>query len=103
MSARKKTEIFRTGNETGKGHDHVKSLELTLHDQKFDGNDPIKVLKILTELTRECNTLQITEVQAHIPFPYLLKVTARETFVASRTLYVKDEWGINLLQESVQY
>lgn len=93
----------RTGRETAKVRDHVKRLELTLRDQKFDGEDTIKVLAFLAEFVRECNTLSISEGQAYVALPYLLKGSAKEQFLAARTIDEEDDGGVTCWPEAVQY
>lgn len=75
----------RTVRETGKVRDHVKRLEITIRDHKFDGKDPVKEFNFFLKLVSECNTLYITEGQAYIFMTYFLEVTAKEQFTAVKS------------------
>ena len=87
----------RTGRETAKVKDHIRHLEVSLRDHTFDGHDPMLVFSFLADLVEECNTLQISEAQAYLELPYLLKGTAKEQFKAVRSLAQKERGRGQLL------
>ena len=51
----------------------IKSLELTLKERKLDGSDPILVFDFLGLVTEECDKLKMSEGQAFVALPLLLK------------------------------
>lgn len=63
---------------------HIKSLDVTMKDYKFDGSDPVLVFDFLTRLTEEADTIGMTESQAYIALPHYLSGDAATHFRASR-------------------
>ena len=57
-------------------------MEITLKDYSFDGSDAIKVLEFLAKFCDKADTLEMTEAQAYVVLPYLLKGSAKEQFDA---------------------
>lgn len=57
----RRTTLESIGKETSKINYHVKILEVTLRDNKFDGGDSIKVLKFFGAFSCECETIQVYE------------------------------------------
>ena len=92
----------RTGRETGKTRDHIRRMEITLRDHSFSGEDPIKVLEFLAAFRDEANTLEMTEAQAYVVLPYLLRGPAKEQFVAVKGS-VAGDGGVTNWPEAVQY
>ena len=97
-----KTTSKRTGRETAKTRDHIKRMEITLKDYSFDGQDPIKVLEFLSKFCDEADTLEMTEAQAYVVLPYLLKGSAKEQFNAVKGTLAGDG-GVTSWPEAVQY
>ena len=77
-----RTEAERTGRETAKTRDHIKRMEITMKEAMFSGEDPILVLEFLAKYCKEADLLEMTEAQAYVVLPYLLKGSAKEQFNA---------------------
>ena len=60
----------------------VKELEVTMQDSKFDGSDPVTVVKFLSRLKRDCDRNDISEAAAFLALPYMLKGEAHDDFEA---------------------
>ena len=97
-----KTDSSRTGRQTGKTRDHIRRMEITLKDYMFGGDDPIKVLEFLSKYCEEADTLEMTEAQAYVVLPYLLKGSAKEQFNAVKGTLAGDG-GVTNWPEAVQY
>ena len=54
-------------------HKMIKNLHLTLRERKFDGTDQILVFDLLERFVEECETLKMSEGQALVSLPHLLK------------------------------
>ena len=96
------TDQERTGRETGKVKDHVRRLELTLRDEAFDGSDPVRVLPFLSAFVAEADVMEMTEAQAYIALPYVIKGTARQHFTAVKGV-PSSSGGVTCWPEAVQY
>ncbi len=75
----------RSANHTLELRKHLKSLEITFKNDQFTGEDPVLILSFLQRLVEEADTLGMTEGQAYIALPYVLKGTAQEQFRSSRS------------------
>ncbi len=74
----------RSSESTIAVHKHIKSLDITMKDYKFDGTDPVMVFDFLTRLTEEADTIGMTESQAFLALPHYLGGAAAEQFRASK-------------------
>lgn len=63
----------------------MKRLVIKLKERHFDGNYPIKVLNVIAELLRECDTLDIREGQNYVALSYMLKGTAKEQLQSAQS------------------
>lgn len=63
---------------------HIKSLDITMKDYKFDGSDPVMVFDFLTRLTEEADTIGMTEPQAFHALPHYLSGPAADSFRAAK-------------------
>ena len=62
---------YRGGNDsasTGELSRHLKSLELTMKDYRFSGEDPILIFDFLSRIMEECKILELTEANAYDAF-----------------------------------
>lgn len=69
-------------------------MDFTICDQKFDGSDPIRVLRFLADFSSECDTIAVTEGQEFIVLSYMLKGTEKDTLVSVRGHVEEDEDGV---------
>lgn len=78
-------------------------MDLTLRDHKFDGKDPIKVLRIFAEQIRKCKFLSVTEGLELISLSYMLNRDTKEKLNSVLSTSEKNEYGIECWPEAVQY
>lgn len=93
----------RSSRTTGKVHDFLKRMELTLKDHRFSGEDPIRVLDFLARYVKEANIQAMSEAQAFIALPSFLIGFAKSQYEAGVQLTSPDEGGVTSWPEAVQY
>lgn len=91
----------QTGRQTGEVRRFIKSLELSMKQHAFSGEDPILVLEFLTRFVEEADTLGMTETQAYLAFPYFVKGNTIKQYRAARNA-TRDS-GVTCWPEAVQY
>ena len=95
--------LTRSSLETGKVKDHLKRLELTFRGKHFNGDDPVSVFGFLADLVVECDILAMSEGQAYVALPHLLRGSAEEHFKSVRSMGRSDDGGVRCWPEAVQY
>ena len=74
----------RDSASTGELRRHIKSLELTMKDYRFSGEDPILIFDFLSRMVEECDILGLTEAQAYVVLPQFLTGKAAKQFRSTR-------------------
>ncbi len=73
----------RTADSTIAVRKHLKSLDVTMKDYKFDGTDPVLVFDFLTRLAEEADAIGMNESQAFMALPHYLTGVASKRFRAA--------------------
>ena len=74
------TTDTHSSRATAEVRTHIKKLNLTIKEHKFDGSDPIKIFDLLTRFVNEADMLAMSEAQAFIALPTFLADTAEIQF-----------------------
>ena len=90
-----KRQQTREGQATRKAKRHISKLELIFKGRKFDGTDKIKVLAFLAKFAVEADLLRMTEGQAVLAIPEMLRGQASVRYEAANS--------VNTWPETVQY
>lgn len=80
----KKRTHKRTVKETAKVRDHIKRIDISIMYHLFTGDDPSLFFTFLAELTKECDSIDISEVNYFLSVPYLLNSTAKYQYKSVR-------------------
>lgn len=66
-----------------------------MKDQMFNADYPVQVFTSLAELTKECDSLDITEAKMFLSIPYLLKEITKEQYKAVRSVAHCENGGVS--------
>ena len=97
----KRTKGSRSSKHILEVRKHLKSLDITLKEYKFNGQDPILVFDFLSRFVEQADTLRMTEMQAFVALPHYLSGTAENQFRAIRN--GARSGGVTCWSEAVQY
>lgn len=71
-----------TLRDTSKVKDCVKRMQLSMRNQCFTGDDPILVLNFLARFVAEADVLGMSDAQAYLVLPYILRGVAEDDFIS---------------------
>lgn len=80
----------------------IKGLELLMRDSSFSGEDPTLFLDFLSRFVDEAGTLEMSEAQKFIPFPYFLKGQAAAQFRSAKTVSSRSDRGTSNWTRAIQ-
>lgn len=78
-------------------------MQLTLSRQKFSGKNPTLVLATLARLVAEPDILEMSEAQAYIALPYVVKRTAEDQYNLVHGSLRASEKDVTCWSEAFQY